>query len=453
MGHFDDQMHQLNGLDERFAHHGIPSKKPNILPGPEHNFVNRTVSPPDSRPTAIGFMPLLEPSAELSHNFPQDSYQLANRRPDRSNGGNLSLRTMTNNVSMPEYSFLERANTDSPHQRAHSVHSAGSLSLSSMYPPPRLDEKTGEADPSTRNDRLLPSFHQLSKIADSATEVTDTKTTGLPALTTYGSQVIAQTVATSIPHYPPQQQDSPSTNFMLLGHSSPTNIRANSHEMYAPPHSQTSFTVPNDRNQRRTPASNARPPPFIASVSTSSLGTGSSTDTMSSHHSHQSSEAGIHSSAHTTPMETTPSSLDGPTKAPVPRLQTSTSAPGGFLCDHPGCTAPPFQTQYLLNSHANVHSSSRPHYCPVKGCSRSEGGKGFKRKNEMIRHGLVHDSPGYVCPFCPLREHRYPRPDNLQRHVRVHHVDKDKDDPLLREVLAQRPEGGGRGRRRRTGPS
>lgn len=87
----------------------------------------------------------------------------------------------------------------------------------------------------------------------------------------------------------------------------------------------------------------------------------------------------------------------------------------------------------------------------------------------MIRHGLVHDSPGYICPFCPLREHKYPRPDNLQRylqrvsthaystadthrHVRVHHVDKDKDDPLLREVLAQRPEGGSRGRRRRTGP-
>jgi hypothetical protein len=93
----------------------------------------------------------------------------------------------------------------------------------------------------------------------------------------------------------------------------------------------------------------------------------------------------------------------------------------------------------------------------------------------MIRHGLVHDSPGYVCPFCPDREHKYPRPDNLQRyvffisffgrhgtprlprseligsyrHVRVHHVDRDKDDPQLREVLAQRPEGPSRGRRRR----
>ncbi|KAK5629728.1 hypothetical protein RRF57_005443 [Xylaria bambusicola] len=125
---------------------------------------------------------------------------------------------------------------------------------------------------------------------------------------------------------------------------------------------------------------------------------------------------------------------------------------GQFICTFQGCNAQPFQTQYLLNSHANVHSSARPHYCPVKGCPRSEGGKGFKRKNEMIRHGLVHDSPGYVCPFCPDREHKYPRPDNLQRHVRVHHVDKDKDDPALRDVLAQRPDGPNRGRRRRGGP-
>ncbi|KAI8660697.1 hypothetical protein NCS57_01047600 [Fusarium keratoplasticum] len=140
-------------------------------------------------------------------------------------------------------------------------------------------------------------------------------------------------------------------------------------------------------------------------------------------------------------------SIDGITN-PQP-----TTGAGAYVCNFAGCTALPFQTQYLLNSHANVHSSARPHYCPVKGCPRSEGGKGFKRKNEMIRHGLVHDSPGYVCPFCPDREHKYPRPDNLQRHVRVHHVDKDKDDPLLRDVLAQRPDGPNRGRRRRGPPS
>lgn len=73
------------------------------------------------------------------------------------------------------------------------------------------------------------------------------------------------------------------------------------------------------------------------------------------------------------------------------------------------------------SSHANVHSQTRPHFCPVRGCPRSEGGKGFKRKNEMIRHGLVHQSPGYVCPFCPDREHKYPRPDNLQRYASCCH--------------------------------
>ncbi|KAK2687652.1 hypothetical protein QWA68_014221 [Fusarium oxysporum] len=126
---------------------------------------------------------------------------------------------------------------------------------------------------------------------------------------------------------------------------------------------------------------------------------------------------------------------------------------GSHTCTVNGCTAAPFRTKYLLNSHMNVHSSVRPHYCPVKGCPRSEGGKGFKRKNEMIRHGLVHDSPGYVCPFCLNKEYKYPRPDNLQRHVRVHHIDKDKDDPQIRDVLAHRPDGPNRGRRRRGPPS
>ncbi|RAL00555.1 uncharacterized protein BO80DRAFT_101846 [Aspergillus ibericus CBS 121593] len=150
-----------------------------------------------------------------------------------------------------------------------------------------------------------------------------------------------------------------------------------------------------------------------------------------------------------TPTDQTPgSTCDRPYNAPT-HSNGAVSA-GSYKCRHPGCTAAPFQTQYLLNSHANVHSQDRPHFCPIDGCPRGPGGKGFKRKNEMIRHGLVHNSPGYVCPFCPDQQHKYPRPDNLQRHVRVHHVDKSRDDPALRQVLAQRPEGSTRGRRRRT---
>ena len=86
----------------------------------------------------------------------------------------------------------------------------------------------------------------------------------------------------------------------------------------------------------------------------------------------------------------TPQLLNGPLPPNGPFTSST------FKCTFSGCIAAPFQTQYLLNSHANVHSSNRPHFCPVADCPRGPGGKGFKRKNEMIRHGLVHQSPGYI---------------------------------------------------------
>jgi len=340
-------MHQLTGLDEQYAQ-GATAKRPSILHGSEHDFVDRNVPPPDQRPPALGYMSLPEPRAELSHNFSQDPHHFVDRWTERvSNGKPLSLRTMTNTTSMPEYSYLERANTDSPAQRAQSVHSIGALS-SSMYLPPRPEDATEDTTSPPRSDRLLPSFHQLSKIADSATESIDTRTTGLPALTAYATQVIAQNAAAPHAHFPQSQQSSPSTNFMMLGHPSPTNTRTDGHEPYAHSHSPASFSVPHHGNSRRTSGQPVRPPPFIPSMTSSSMGTASSTDTTSSLQSHQSFGTGGHSTSHTTPIGSTQSSLDGTPQSSVPRLQSSTSAVGGFLCDHPGCAAPPFQTQYLL---------------------------------------------------------------------------------------------------------
>jgi hypothetical protein len=293
----------------------------------------------------LGYTSLLEPRAELSNNFSQDPHHFGDRWSGRLlNGKNLNLRNMTSTTSMPEYSHLERGNTNSPSQRAQSVHSVGALSLS-MYPPPRPEDMAEEAVSPPRTDRLLPSFHQLSKIADSGTESSDTRTTGLPTLTSYATQGIVQTATTAHSHFPPSQQSSPSTNFMMLNHQSPTNTRIDGHDMYA--HS-ASFSVPDHSNPRRKSSQHARPPPFIPSMTSSSMGTASSTDTMNSLQSHHSLDSGVYSTSHTTPMESNPSSLDGTPKSSVPRLQSSTSAAGGFLCDHPGCAAPPFQTQYLL---------------------------------------------------------------------------------------------------------
>ncbi|SMR51974.1 unnamed protein product [Zymoseptoria tritici ST99CH_3D1] len=227
---------------------------------------------------------------------------------------------------------------------------------------------------------------------------------------------------------------------------SPTSTIGGDMQQYPSPHAQFSGSS-YFQGRRRSTSINSKPPPFLTAMhsmpSVSSSG-------ESHGHPHSSTSTDGYSTSHTTPIDHA-----GPGEAlprpilPPPHGMTMATY-DMYRCDHPGCNAAPFQTQYLLTSHRNVHSQVRAHYCPVKGCPRSEGGKGFKRKNEMIRHGLVHSSPGYICPYCPDREHRYPRPDNLQRHVRVHHEDKDKDDPVLREVLAQRLEGEGKQRRRRT---
>ncbi len=72
---------------------------------------------------------------------------------------------------------------------------------------------------------------------------------------------------------------------------------------------------------------------------------------------------------------------------PPPTDSSSTRfASGSYKCNFQGCNTAPFQTQYLLNSHMNVHSNTRSHFCPVDGCPRGPGGQWFKRKNEMIRH-------------------------------------------------------------------
>ncbi|KAI5240805.1 hypothetical protein E4T43_05832 [Aureobasidium subglaciale] len=320
MGHLGDHMHQMNVHEEDFAH-SIPSKRVNSLPGFDHDFTDRNVVPPDQRPPALGYMPLPEPRAELSQSASQDPYHFADRRSDRSmNGRNLNLRAMTNTASTPEYNtYLERDHTGSPLQRAHSVHSTGHLPPG-MYPPLRPEGPIEQTASSPQTDRRLPSFHQLSKIADSGPETGDTRATGLPNLATYTGQVIPQTATASHHHFAPSQQSSPSTNFMMLGHPSPTNTRNDGHEAYASSHSPASFSAPNNFAHRRKSAQHNRPPPFIPTMTSSSMGTGSSMETVPSLQSQHSSEGPGYSTNHTTPMGSANSSLDAPMRmyiAPV----------------------------------------------------------------------------------------------------------------------------------------
>ncbi|OMP86788.1 Metallothionein expression activator [Diplodia seriata] len=295
----------------------------------------------------------------------------------------------------------------------------------------------------------LPSFRHLSEIAEQATQENEHRASidhrasfsHRPSISSTGAPALSPTL---VSRFPPNgnSRRSPPTQFPPLNPLSPVNSHTGADIKLSPPSTYSHYASSRRHSSLSDTSNTAFPPPLTLSTTSTNESYGS-----------RGSDAYAHSPPTRPRSDSHRMSIDGITH-PNPAAQIQHVPPHGstgFKCDYPGCNAPPFQTQYLLNSHANVHSQARPHYCPVPGCSRGEGGKGFKRKNEMIRHGLVHDSPGYVCPFCPERDHKYPRPDNLQRHVRVHHVDKDKDDAQLREVLAQRPEGGGRGRRRRIG--
>ncbi|MCJ1352484.1 MAG: hypothetical protein MMC33_002468 [Icmadophila ericetorum] len=220
---------------------------------------------------------------------------------------------------------------------------------------------------------------------------------GLPALTTSNAMVQSPRNAAFQPNISPWVSIQTFTGFQSV----------------PSPASTLSQHSPRDPHVRGSEQKAMSPPERIStqySISNTSSSGGNAPPTPSSI---DSSQGAMYSNNETSPNGDQ-SSMDESARK-LPPLTASAALNGGFKCDHAGCTAPPFQTQYLLNSHANVHTNVRPHFCPVKTCPRSEGGKGFKRKNEMIRHGLVHQSPGYICPFCPEREHRYPRPDNLQR--------------------------------------
>ncbi|KAI7500145.1 hypothetical protein KC367_g3853 [Hortaea werneckii] len=301
---------------------------------------------------------------------------------------------------------------------------------------------------SPRKERL-PSFSQftgqLNELAEAAATREPQQPFGHRHSQSFGSATSqSSAVAYSTPAFArrPSIQTSPVSNYAQSIRSPTNTVNDNSQAVYGSPQQ---YAAPLAYFSHRRLSNTHDGVTSIYPASLPSAGTSSSES-----HGHPGSSTDGYSTTHTTPIDQPPT-IDG---NPRPILPPPPGMPGtimmGFKCDYSGCTAPPFQTQYLLTSHKNVHSSSRPHYCSVNGCPRSEGGKGFKRKNEMIRHGLVHSSPGYICPFCPERDHKYPRPDNLQRHVRVHHQDRDRDDPALREVLAQRQEGIGKQRRRRT---
>lgn len=194
----------------------------------------------------------------------------------------------------------------------------------------------------------LPSFHQISKIADGGMEDGDSRPSTYPR-PPLPSSVMSQSPVMSHYGYPHSQQTSPANAFSFGGQGSPTSAHSEAQFAHSPP--SAGLSVQGYYADRRRPLPNQAVPPFMGQMSTAS--TSASGESGMSHQSTGSHDS--YSTQHTTPvdgvvtMEGTPRqmpTLPLPPGMPHPGL---TSIPGGtYVCDYPGCTAPPFTTQYLL---------------------------------------------------------------------------------------------------------
>lgn len=235
--------------------------------------------------------------------------------------------------------------------------------------------KEEDADPQDK----LPEM-QMSPPRTSRGNSGDSRQT-LPSLTTTLSSMssISDSVGTAFSGHSPRMTR-PSPSVSQFGPSPSSYSQPSPGTGMSPPRMPTMPSMPSNPSFYRTLSTTSTPSEYSSATTLSSVPTESSTTSY--------------------PTPTTVTSENAPLDGLSGLSGVGSDAQDGlssngpfsnteFVCTYPGCRAPPFQTQYLLNSHANVHSNTRPHFCPVKNCARGPGGQGFKRKNEMIRQVLA----------------------------------------------------------------
>jgi len=317
---------------------GQPYRYPGISPlSGEDSYLSDTDPPDGFMPgPAIGPDGLSHSATPLLQDFPKDQTLEPNRRSERSFlGAPLSLRTMNTTMSMPDM-YQGRAGTDSPTRQLHP-------GFTHTPPFPTLMRHTSLEEPtsSPRTERL-PSFRQLSKIADCGTEGTETRaTSSYPVLPSHPPAMASHSPPKTLPYFSASQQSSPSASLAMLNNPSPTMARPEPPEHFTLQQPPTPYQMPDPSRfaQRRRSFGLVKAPPFQHSL------TSSSNETNVSHQ----SSADSYSTANSTPTEA--SGFDVPPKpslTPQMSVQQSPPATGIFHCDYPGCVAPPFQTQYLL---------------------------------------------------------------------------------------------------------
>lgn len=214
-----------------------------------------------------------------------------------------------------------------------------------------------EATASSPTAQSLPSFRQLTGQLGQLTELADAATqqdSRMPPATHHHSQSFSSTTSQSplVPFFPPYLsggQTSP-TAYYPSGPRSPPSVMAESNH-YGSPKQFATTAYYTDRRRSSTITETA--PPTIPSLPTNS--------SSGESHGHTSSSTDGYSTTHTTPIDGSgPVPTEGIQRPILPPPPGMTVVPlGGFKCDYPGCTAMPFQTQYLLRYVALTERKSR----------------------------------------------------------------------------------------------
>ena len=284
-----------------------------------------------------------------------ESLRLGNERM----GGLTSGSRRPSRLEQPEGLPPGDSINDSPRLRKHAISPS---EISPRQTLPAMHDPNSPSNPlgSPNTERKLPSFQTLSEIAGSASqEQHEARSNSISHQHRPSTSLSSASTQSAIAHSPSQISRSFTIGPPLSSHTSPP---VSAHSLSDPSPAESFFRYPRELTSLSPPSASSiatgSSPYFLSRQQSQAreIGSGSypssvpSTSTSESHpNTGDHNSAGHTSAEHRMSLDATarpnltlppPVPTQGPREGPPPV--------GGYRCEDPGCTAPPFQTQYLL---------------------------------------------------------------------------------------------------------